>query len=233
MCSDIDQIRMIETYDPSRHPVAEFMLTLGFGKLPDELSIDSDDFHYWAKRLFPAPIDKLARRLGVALDDISLGNVELAFATTDLTLGSGLLRKGSISGLNYEYVGYCDAHPFITHRWIHFVERDGVPEHWLKAPVPAPGEALPYQVRIEIDGRPNVAVDLLMTDPEDTVWLPTASVCIRAIPEVCAAPAGLLEEPVFSPWRPHVGVQALIGSRGQINGERESFIGGWHRSGPA
>ncbi|MHB8696140.1 MAG: hypothetical protein ACYDHH_33425, partial [Solirubrobacteraceae bacterium] len=37
MCSEVEQIRMVETYDPSRHPVAEFMLTLGFGKLPEEI----------------------------------------------------------------------------------------------------------------------------------------------------------------------------------------------------
>ncbi|WP_293767141.1 hypothetical protein [Sporichthya sp.] len=82
-----------------------------------------------------------------------------------------------------------------------------MPEHWLKAPEPGPGEAMPYQVNIDIDGRPSLHTELLFTDAEDTVWLPTAAVCIRAIHEVCAAPQGFFEEPVFGAWNPAGGAQ--------------------------
>jgi hypothetical protein len=200
MCSEVDEIRMTETYDPALHPVAEFMLTLGFGKRPEELSLESADLRYWAQRLFPAPVHKLAGILGVTLDKVELGGVEFAYATEDIKLGSGVLKEGTISGLNYEYVGYCGDQPFIRHRWIHFVERKGVPSGWLMAPEAAPGEATPYQVNIEVRGRPNVASQFIMTDVEDTVWLPTAAVAIRAIPAVCDAGPGFLTEDVFGAW---------------------------------
>jgi 4-hydroxy-tetrahydrodipicolinate reductase len=202
MCADVDEIHMVETYDPSRHPVAEFMLTLGFGKYPEELSLDSPDLRYWAERLFPAPIYKLAKILGVEVDKVELGGVEFAFATEDLEISGGKLAQGTISGLNYEYIGYRDGRPFIRHRWIHFVERRGVPSGWLMAPEARPGETEPYQINIDILGRPNLHTEMIVTDPEDTVWLPTAAVAIRAIPEVCAAPSGFFEESVFGAWNP-------------------------------
>ncbi|WP_293767142.1 hypothetical protein [Sporichthya sp.] len=112
MAAEIDQIRITETYDPSRHPVAEFMLTLGFGKEVGELNPNSADLRYWAERFFPAPVDKLARRLGVSLDKIELGgDIEFAFATKDLEIGAGKLRKGTISGLKTSTSGTGTAGP--------------------------------------------------------------------------------------------------------------------------
>jgi 4-hydroxy-tetrahydrodipicolinate reductase len=203
MSADVEKIRMVESYDPSRHPIAEFMITLGFGKRPEELSLESDDLRYWAERLFPAPVHKLARLLGIELDKVELGGPpEFAFATQDLKIGAGEIGKGTISGLNYEYIGYRDGNPFITHRWVHYVEREGVPDHWLKAPQPTDDEAIPYQVNLDIDGRPSLHTEMIFTDPEDTVWLPTAAVAVRAIPEVVAARTGFFEEPVFGTWKP-------------------------------
>jgi len=53
---------------------------------------------------------------------------------------------------------------------------------------------------VEIEGRPSLKVDMVYTDVEDTVFLPTATIAIRAIPEVVAAPPGVLIEPVFGAW---------------------------------
>jgi 2,4-diaminopentanoate dehydrogenase len=200
--AEIERIDMIESCDPSGHPLPDILLDLGLGKKPEELSFDSPQAQYFAQRLFPAAVSKLAGRLGVTLDKIELGDVDLAFATDELKIGSGTIAKGTISGLNYQYIGYRDDCPFLTHRWVHYVERSGVPEGWLLAPEAVGNEANPYLVDITIVGRPSLHSKFTFTDPEDSVWLPTAAVAIRSIPAVCAAAPGLLEDPMFGAWTP-------------------------------
>jgi hypothetical protein len=89
----------------------------------------------------------------------------------------------------------------ITHQWVHFVEREAVPSDWLLPPEPRPGEVMPYLASVEIEGRPSVRTEMLFTDAEDTIFLPTAACVIRAIPAVVAAPVGFLQERVFGAWR--------------------------------
>ena len=199
---DIEQISMIETWDPSRHPVAAMLFDLGFGKRPEEISLDSPWTHYYAQRLFPAAVGKLAMLLGVELDEIKLdGNIEFAIADHDVETSAGLIKAGTLSGLAYTYVGYRGGRPLIRHQWVHFVDRDGAPDNWLKAPTAANGSDNPYLVSVKITGRPNLHVDMLFSDPEDPVWMPTATVAVNSIPAVCAAPPGILYEPTVGVGR--------------------------------
>jgi len=201
--ADVTTIRMSESIDVSTHPGAQLMMDLGFGKRPEDLSLDSPQVQYFAQRAFPGAVAKLADLLGVRLDGVQLGAVpQLAFASTDLDLAMGRVAAGTISGIQYEYVGTRDGEPFITHEWVHYVEREGAPEAWMKAPTPRNGEAMPYRVTIDIEGKPSLHADFVFTDAEDTVFLPTAAAPIRAIPYVCAAPPGFLQEPIFGAWRP-------------------------------
>ena len=57
-----------------------------------------------------------------------------------------------------------------------------------------------FRVLVEIEARPSLKVDMLYTDVEDTVFLPTATIAIRAIPQVVAAPPGVLVEQTFGTW---------------------------------
>jgi 2,4-diaminopentanoate dehydrogenase len=199
--AQVEQIRMIETLDISRHHSAALMQGVGFGKRPEELALDAPEVQYFAQRLFPGAVAKLADMLGIRLDEVRLnGEIEFALASEDLELEWGRIERGGLSGMRYEYAGLRDGEPFITHQWVHFAHRADVPDGWLMPPEPEPGEAMPYLVTVEIDGRPSLRTELLYTDAEDTVWLPTAATCIRAIPDVCSAPPGFLQEHVFGSW---------------------------------
>ena len=208
--ADVTTIRMSESIDVSTHPGAQLLMDLGFGKHPEDLALDSAQVQYFALRAFPGAVAKLADLLGVKLDGVQLSKMpELAFASKDLDLAMGRIPAGTISGIRYEYVGTRDGEPFITHEWVHYIEREGTPPDWMKAPPPKPGEAMPYRVTLDVEGRPSVHADLVFTDSEDTVFLPTAAAPIRAIPDVCAAPPGFLQEPIFGCWNPAQGVNSV------------------------
>jgi hypothetical protein len=199
--TDIKHISMVETLDVSTYSAPQLLTDIGFGKHPSELSFDNEYIQHFVNRMFPAAIGKLAKQLGLQLDEIRPTTMpELAFASKDLDIAIGHLAEGTISGACYEFGGFCDGEAIITHKWVHFAEREGVPASWPVPPEPAPGEVMPYRVLVEIEGRPSLKVDMLYTDVEDTVFLPTATIAIRAIPQVVAAPPGVLVEQIFGTW---------------------------------
>lgn len=200
--SDIEQISLIETWDPSRHPVAAELFDLGVGKRPDEVSLDSPWTRYWVQRLFPAAVGKLGMLLGLELDEVRLdGEIEFAIAERDVEISAGIIKAGTLSGLAYTYAGFQEGRCLIRHQWVHFVDRAGAPAHWLKAPEASNGFDNPYLVTIDVAGRPNLHVEMLFSDPEDPVWKPTATVVVNAVPWVCEAPTGILYEPIVGHGR--------------------------------
>jgi hypothetical protein len=199
--TDIKRIRMAETLDVSTYAAAQLLTDIGFGKQLSDLNFDNEYIQHFVGRMFPAAIGKLATQLGLQLDEIRpTGMPEFAFASEDLDVAIGHLAKGTISGACHEFGGYRNGELIITHKWVHFAERKGVPAGWPLPPEPQPGEVMPYRVLLEIDGRPSLTVDLVYNDAEDTVFLPTATLAVRAIPEVVAADPGILIESAFGAW---------------------------------
>lgn len=202
--AEIKQIRMIETIDLSAHPGAEMLSGVGMGQPPEEMKPDSPGLQYFMQRLLPGAVAKLADLLGITLEDVRLtGDIELTFAPTDLEVAMGTIKAGNVAGGAWEFAGIRNGEPFITHQWVHYMDRDSAPDTWLKAPPREPGGTIPYLVRIEIDGRPSLRTDMTFTEVDDvtTFSLSTAAACINAVPDVCAAPPGLLQEQVFGRWR--------------------------------
>ena len=60
---------------------------------------------------------------------------------------------------------------------------------------------------IEIRGKPGLDISMDLVEPDDdtvntkAVQYGVAGAVINAIPEVCAAPPGVFEAPVFAPFR--------------------------------
>jgi hypothetical protein len=199
--AEIKQIRMIESQDVSSHPGVALLSEVGFGKRPEERKLDSPGVQYYGGRLLPAAVAKLADLLGVQLEGLR-HREDLVLATKDREVAMGTLKAGTIVGARAEFSGIRDGKPFITHQWVTYMGREGIPDDWLMAPLPW-GSAPPYLVRIEIEGRPSLQNDMIYTDYGDVTSFsfPTAAVCINAIPDVCAAPPGFLQEQVFGRWR--------------------------------
>jgi 2,4-diaminopentanoate dehydrogenase len=199
----VRRIDMVETLDVSTCPATQLLKDIGFGKPPEELRFDNVYIQHFVQRMFPAAIGKLSDQLDLQLDEVRpTGMPELAIAPRDLDIAIGHLPKGSITGASHEFGGYRDGELLVTHKWVHFADREGSPSHWPMPPQPRRGEAMPYRAMIDIQGRPNLSVDMLWTDVEDTVFLPTATIAVQSIPEVVAAGPGILLEPTFGAWKP-------------------------------
>lgn len=200
--NQIERIDMVETLDVSTYPATQLLKDIGFGRPPSELRFDNEYIQHFVQRMFPAAIGKLADQLGLKLDEVRpTGMPELALAPRDLDIAIGHLLEGSITGASHEFGGYRDGELILTHKWVHFADRESSPSHWPMPPEPGPGEVMPYRAIINIKGRPNLSVDMVWTDVEDTVFLPTATIAVRSIPEVVAAVPGILLEPTFGAWR--------------------------------
>lgn len=199
--AEINQIHLIETQDVSTHPGLALLSEVGFGKRPEERKLDSPGVQYYAGRLLCAAVPKLADLLGVQLEGIE-AREDLVLATKDMQVAMGTLKAGTIIGTRATFTGIRHGKPFITHQWVTYMGREGMPADWLMAPMQG-GKAPPYMVRVEIDGRPSLRNDLTYTDQGDetSFSFPTAAVCINAIPDVCEAAPGFLQEQVFGRWR--------------------------------
>lgn len=197
----VKQIRLIESQDVSRHPSFTLLSEVGFGKRPEDRRFDSPGVQYYAGRLLPGAVAKLSNLLGIQLDGIQ-PREELVLAKHDMEVAMGSIKAGTIIGALAEFSGMKDGKAVITHQWVTYMGQEGMPAHWLMAP-PRDGEAPPYLVRVEIEGRPSLRTDLVYSDEEDVTSFsfPTAAVCINAIPDVIAAPPGFLQEEVFGRWR--------------------------------
>jgi hypothetical protein len=199
--TDITRIDMAETLDVSTYAAPDLLTDIGFGKQLEDVKFDNEYVQHFVIRLFPAALAKLATQLNLELDEIRpTGMPEFTYASKDLDTAIGHIAKGTISGACHEMGGYRNGELIISHKWVHFAERESCPEHWPMPPEPRPGDVMPYRAVIEITGRPSLTVDMIYNDAEDTVFLPTATVAVRSIPDVVAAPAGILTEPVFGVW---------------------------------
>ena len=195
----VDKIRMVEAADLRGHPnPAMIMDLLGFGLTPDKFKIDpSHPGIQYCATMFPQALVSLFSLLKLDFDRIETAPPVLATASRDLEVASGVIRKGTIAGITWTFLGYrksdAPGQPFATHEWSWYLEENlpGMPE--------ADGR---YQIRLDIEGTPTLRTVIDITHPQDPFFMPTAGAAIRAIPEVVRARPGFLECTVFAAWAP-------------------------------
>jgi hypothetical protein len=213
MCTDVVRVNVAEIANMAGNPNTGLMVDmLGMGKEPAEVNLEGDGARY-LMAYTPQIVDLLARHLGVRLERVE-PEFELALATKDLKVAVTEVRKGTVAGVRLALNGYRDegTEPFIRLEFFWYVQ-DGLPGY----PVPRDDW---YRWTIDIEGKPTISavVDVggsmipgLQFDEEDEpgFWA-TAAVALRAIPDICAAPAGLFRAPVFAPWTPRMTTPASV-----------------------
>ncbi|MEY2452485.1 MAG: hypothetical protein QOD92_2059 [Acidimicrobiaceae bacterium] len=182
-CERVDSVRVMEilNYDTYDQPEVLFG-TMGFAQPLDHMPL----------LLFPGAlsyawggaIGQIAESLGVELEEIRETH-EKASLDHDISLAVGDVPAGTMAGLRFEVQGIVGGRPAIV---IEHVTRldDSVAPEWPHG----------NGYRIEIKGSPSFTVELEMEgddgDHNTGGLVATAMRLINAIPDVCAAPPGML-----------------------------------------
>ncbi|HKY91465.1 MAG TPA: hypothetical protein VJM11_10520 [Nevskiaceae bacterium] len=206
----VERIHMVEAADLRGHPNPSMIMDLlGFGLFPEQFRIDpSHPGIQYCATMFPQALVSLFSLLRMPLGRIDTAPPVLAVASHDLEVASGIVRKGTIAGITWKFLGYRPDdpadRPFATHQWSWYLESalPGMPE--------ADGR---YQIRLDIEGTPTLSTVIDIRHPEDPFFMPTAGAAIRAIPEVLRAPPGFLEGTVFGAWSPSLTGRSTPTSR--------------------
>ncbi len=185
-CSRIESVRVAEilNYDTYDQPDVLFGM-FGFGQPLDTVPLILAPGVL--SMTWGPTVRMLAAELGVELDDLREVH-ERVPAPETFAIPSGTIDAGTTAALRFEVQGVVDGRPAIVLEHVTRLRDDLAPE-W-----PAPPSGGGY--RIDITGDPTWRCELGMVgadgDHNHGGLLATAMRLLNAIPDVCAAPAGLL-----------------------------------------
>jgi hypothetical protein len=195
----VDKITVQEYVDCSGVSGKEMLIDLmGMGKQPDDVTIDSPMFRAVSVQ-YEQAVGAAADVLGLELDEIR-HSVETGTSPHDVEVACGTLPAGSVVGQIMSWSGYKDGVPVLV-----------AEEHWtVTDDIPGWDLVLDGQllVRVTVDGSPSVRLDLHIGN--DAIGelagtsggqLAVAMTAVRAIPDVLAAPPGVVVPPVFGAYR--------------------------------
>ncbi len=194
----VDRITVQELVD-CRAISAKVMLVdlMGMGKRPDEISTESAMFRAVSVQ-YEQAIAATAEVLGLRFDEIRR-SVTTATAPHDIELPAATIPAGSVAGQMLAWAAYLDDEPVLV-----------AEEVWTVTDVPDWGLTLDgeFLVRVIVDGVPPLRLDLRIgNDHVDGLpgvaggQLAVAATAIRAIPNVRAAPPGVVTAPVFGAYQ--------------------------------
>jgi 2,4-diaminopentanoate dehydrogenase len=185
-CEYIESVRMMEVvnYATYAQPTVLFD-TMGFGQALDAtplLLIPGVLSFAWG-----GTVKAVAAGLGVEVEELREVHERLPAEET-IDLGFGVVEKGTTAALRFEVQGIVGGEPRIIVEHVTRMHDDVAPD-W-----PQPAGKGCY--RLVVKGNPNFQLDLQMEGEDGDhntggLWV-TAMRVLNAIPDVCAAPPGLL-----------------------------------------
>ena len=138
-------------------------------------------------------LELVAAAMGLELDRIEERH-EILRAESDITIASGTVAKGTISGMRFEIVGVAGGEERLVVEHVTRLRDDDAP-HWPQG----------QGYRILIEGEPHVKLELELSsdigDHNHAGCLATAMHVVNAIPSVVEAAPGvvtMLDLPVYS-----------------------------------
>ena len=183
LCQDVRTVRMMEivNYATWDNPFTMFEI-MGFGKADTAQSLllaPGSTTMAWG------PVVALvAKSLGLELDEITEAH-EVLLADEDVTIASGVVEAGTISGMRFEIKGLVDGEERVVVEHVTRLRDEDAP-HWPQ------GEGY----RILVEGEPNLKLEVTLSsdlgDHNHAGCLATAMHVVNAIPAVVAADPGVL-----------------------------------------
>jgi 4-hydroxy-tetrahydrodipicolinate reductase len=183
LCQDVRTVRMMEivNYATWDNPFTMFEI-MGFGQPDDTRSLLLAP---GSTTLAWGPVVALvAASQGLELDEITEEH-EVLLADEDVTIASGVVEAGTISGMRFEIKGMVDGEARVVVEHVTRLRDDDAP-HWPQ------GEGY----RILVEGEPNLKLEVTLSsdlgDHNHAGCLATAMHVVNAIPAVVAADPGVL-----------------------------------------
>jgi hypothetical protein len=197
VCAAADHVEITEAADATevRDPAYLFG-TLGFGA--DPAAFDPNDATagpaVFLNGMYEETLAAVACRLGMSLERVETEHVVHA-AATDIELPAGVVRRGTVSHVNWRWHGIAGGRRRLTMSIHWYVETthldDPRPPLW----------------SVKVTGHPGIEITVrLVKHPDDKSRMgaeqyAVAAQVINAIPYVVAAKPGLLTRPVSTPAR--------------------------------
>jgi 2,4-diaminopentanoate dehydrogenase len=180
MCQRIDRISVLESLDISGYANEQMFRAQGFDLEPDDPR--APQLVEGSCGSFKDQIGVMGRALGVRLDEIRF-TAEFAVANRTTDFGFMTVQKGRIAGFNGVIAGMAGGRPVIECRFVWKIGEDMTPD-W----------PVTRGYVVEIEGDPNVRLKLESPDGHFDGAVTTAMPCVNAIPAVCAAPPGIVNQ---------------------------------------
>ncbi len=183
LCQDVRKVRMMEivNYASWDNPFTLFEI-MGFGKADTAQSLLLAP---GSMTLAWGPVVALvSTSLGLQLDEIAESH-EVLLADEDVSIASGVVEAGTISGMRFEIKGIVDGEERVVVEHVTRLQDADAP-HWPQ------GEGY----RILVEGEPNLKLEVTLSsdlgDHNHAGCLATAMHVVNAIPAVVAADPGVL-----------------------------------------
>jgi hypothetical protein len=180
MCRRIERLSVLESLDIKEYANEQMFRAQGFDLDPDDPT--AAQACESACGSFKDQIPVLAKALGISLDGVGF-KVEFATANRDTDLGFMTLRKGRIAGFKGTISGTQDGNSLIECSFVWKLGEDMTP-NW----------PVTHGYVIEIVGDPGVRCRLEPMDEHFDGTITTAMPAVNAIPDVCAAPPGIVNQ---------------------------------------
>ena len=195
----VDRITVQEFVDCSGVAGKEMLVDLmGMGKQPEDISVDSPMFRAVSVQ-YEQAIGAAADVLRLEVDEIR-HSVETGTVDHDVEVACGTLPAGSVVGQIMSWSGFRDGEAVLVAQEFWTVTDD------------IPGWDLDIEqtflVRVIVEGTPTLRLDLTIDNElvgelagTSGGQLAVAMTAVRALPDVLAAPPGVVTAPVFGAYR--------------------------------
>lgn len=196
ICTRLDSISVTEVFDVSGAPDYDYVFNVcGMGSDSDKLDLGpSGPVTELISGMYTEVIALLAYRLNMILERIEPDHY-VTLAPGDIHARAGLVRAGTVAATHWNWHGIVEGRRCInlSVNWVMGRTLPGFEsfDHWT----------------VSIRGIPGIDIRMNLVEPEDTgvksksEQFAVAGSVINAIPEVCAAPAGIFHFPLFAPYR--------------------------------
>jgi len=187
----VERVEIREVSNFQGYPSPEIMFgAMGFGSPEDEFRVSSRRRKLWLDGLFSESALMVSDGIGLGVDAID-GTLELALAPADMQTASGVVKRGTVAGQRYRWLGRAGAKEVILSETVWRMHESVAPE-WPRG-----------SHTITLEGSPRMHLELKHDFCSDGL-LGTAMHAVNAIPAVCGAAPGIktfLDLPWIFPGR--------------------------------